>query len=581
MTQFQKLLLSVNLGRIFALLFLAILGISTVFNFYFRNKVLNGVTIANIDVSRKTVPEVITTLNQAVTTPQILILTNDGVAHELDLDGIGFNYNFEKSAQAAFEQYRTKSFATSFFLGYGSLYRKKILPLAYELTESKLDEYLGVLSAKIDVEEKPLNISLKDGELVVYPGQQGKVVNQASLKIEIRNHLANANVGPITIPVIITGKTVSPEEQEQLKSRAGKLLGKTLTIEGRGVSYVVDDITLLELVTPKGFGTSKVTDLVTGVINPKFSSEPQNAIFKVENGRAIEFVAAKAGSILDTTDLIEKVQIALLELETSSEKSIAIQVVTQEVRPDVTTEEVNDLGINELLGVGTSKFKGSISGRVHNVNLASSRLNGTLISPGTTVSFNQILGDVSAFTGYKQAYIIKDGRTILGDGGGVCQTSTTLFRAVLAAGLPIVERRAHAYRVGYYEQDSPPGLDATVFSPYTDFKFKNDTPNHLLIQTKTDLENLALTYEIYGTNDGRVATTTKPITTSQVAPPEDLYVDDPTIPAGRINQIEHKAWGAKVSFDYTVKRGSETIFEKTFVSNYRPWQAVYLRGVGQ
>jgi hypothetical protein len=91
---------------------------------------------------------------------------------------------------------------------------------------------------------------------------------------------------------------------------------------------------------------------------------------------------------------------------------------------------------------------------------------------------------------------------------------------------------------------------------------------------------VSLIFEIYGTNDGRIATTTKPIITSVSPPPEDLYVDDPTLPLGETKQIDYKAWGAKVNFDYTVEKDGETIYEKTFYSNFRPWQAVFLRGTG-
>jgi vancomycin resistance protein YoaR len=238
------------------------------------------------------------------------------------------------------------------------------------------------------------------------------------------------------------------------------------------------------------------------------------------------------------------------------------------------------LGIKELIGRGSSRFAHSIVNRIYNIGLASSRFKGVLVAPDEIFSFNQVLGDVSALTGYKQAFVIKDGKTVLGDGGGVCQVSTTLFRAVLDAGLPIVERRAHSYRVGYYEQDSPPGIDATVFAPSTDLKFKNDTPGHLLIQPLYDAKAQTLVFEIYGTDDGRVATTTKPITTSVTAAPPDLYVDDPTLPAGTIKQIDFKAAGARVVFDYQVTRAGEEIYSNTFVSNYRPWQAVFLRGTG-
>jgi vancomycin resistance protein YoaR len=189
-----------------------------------------------------------------------------------------------------------------------------------------------------------------------------------------------------------------------------------------------------------------------------------------------------------------------------------------------------------------------------------------------------MLGDVSVYTGYQQAYIIKGGQTVLGDGGGVCQVSTTFFRAALDAGLPIIERHPHAYRVSYYEQNSKPGFDATVYSPSVDLKVKNDTPAYILIQTKTDIKNATLTFELYGTSDGRVATVSSPYIWDVTPAPPALYIDDPTLPAGQIKQIDFAAAGAKTSFDYKVTRGEEILQQKTFYSNYRPWQARYLRG---
>ena len=117
-------------------------------------------------------------------------------------------------------------------------------------------------------------------------------------------------------------------------------------------------------------------------------------------------------------------------------------------------------------------------------------------------------------------------------------------------------------------------------SPHPDLKFQNDTPGHILIQPIIDLKNYSLIFEIYGTDDGRISEIGKPVITNQSAPAEDLYIDDPTLPAGTVKQIEHKAWGAKVTFTYKVTRNGEKLIDRTFISNYRPWQAVYLRGTG-
>jgi vancomycin resistance protein YoaR len=204
-------------------------------------------------------------------------------------------------------------------------------------------------------------------------------------------------------------------------------------------------------------------------------------------------------------------------------------------------------------------------------------LNGTIIKPGEVFSFNKAVGDISVFNGYRQAYVISGGKTVLGDGGGVCQVSTTLFRAALDAGLPIVERNPHAYRVSYYEAETGPGIDAAIYTPNVDLKFKNDTPNHLLIQTYVDLQTNRLTFALYGTPDDREVSISKPVITSETPAPEPSYQDDPTLPKGEVKQVDFAASGANVYFTRTVTKDGDTKTDK-FSSNYRPWQAVYLRG---
>jgi len=278
--------------------------------------------------------------------------------------------------------------------------------------------------------------------------------------------------------------------------------------------------------------------------------------------------------------LKNRLEAAIENLIVTDEKTTTIEIPVSQTKPQIATGDVNNLGIKELIGRGTSRFAGSIPSRIHNVELASSRINGLLIKPGETFSFNSSLGEVSGSTSFQQAYVIQSGRTVLGDGGGVCQVSTTIFRAALNAGLPIIERKAHSYRVGYYEQDSKPGIDATVYNPTADLKIKNDTPGHILIQTIFNRKNLTLVFELYGTSDGRVATISTPRVWDLVPAPPDLYQEDPTLAPEVKKQVDWAAAGAKAAFDYKVERFGETLQQRTFYSNYRPWQAVYLVGPG-
>ncbi len=326
------------------------------------------------------------------------------------------------------------------------------------------------------------------------------------------------------------------------------------------------------------FSESKLEEKLKPIFE-KINKKPIEAVFNFEGGRVKEFRQSEDGREVDLEDLNRQILFrAKLALIYKNQKIITIPISTRVLKPNLTTDKVNKMGIKELIGSGTSLFQHSIENRIYNVNLAAKRLNGILVAPGETFSFAKYLGDVSAFTGYKQAYVIQNGKTILGDGGGVCQVSTTLFRAILNGGLPVIERTAHAYRVSYYEQDSPPGLDATVYVPSVDLKFKNDTPNYILIQSVVDLAELRLTFMLYGTNDGRASEISTPVITSQTPAPEPKYEDDPTLPKGTVKQIDFAAAGAKVYFTRTVTRNGETIIFDKFVSNYRPWQAVFLRG---
>lgn len=314
-------------------------------------------------------------------------------------------------------------------------------------------------------------------------------------------------------------------------------------------------------------------------IQERVTVAPEEGLFNFADGQVVEVRPAINGHAIDTAKLKQQIKTHLLAAAyTKTEQTVTLPIPVVTIKPKVTVDNINDLGIKEVIGEGTSLFQHSIEGRAFNVNLAASRLNGILIPPSKTFSFTETIGDISSLSGYKQAYVIENGKTVLGDGGGVCQVSTTLFRAALNAGLPIVERNPHAYRVGYYEQDSGPGIDAAIYSPSVDLKFKNDTDNYILVQSAADMTEQRLTFWLYGTKDDRQTIIGTPVIESESPAPEALYQDDPTLPKGQVKQVDFAAAGANVYFTRTVKKQGKVIQSDKFVSNYRPWQAIYLRG---
>ncbi|OGH11698.1 MAG: hypothetical protein A3B38_03345 [Candidatus Levybacteria bacterium RIFCSPLOWO2_01_FULL_36_13] len=363
------------------------------------------------------------------------------------------------------------------------------------------------------------------------------------------------------------------------------LLSEQVYLLGRSENFLSNASLLLQayiigvrLPTSYSFSEAKLGEILKP-IKVQIDKKPVDAQFKFENGRVTTFKPSENGRGVDDELLEEQLREKTLTVASAPKPiSVVITIPIKIIPPNVTTEQVNNLGIKELIGVGSSLFYHSIPSRIHNIALATGRISGVLIKPGEVFSFNKALGDISAFTGYKQAYIIQNGKTVLGDGGGVCQVSTTFFRALLNAGLPIVERHAHAYRVGYYEEDSPPGYDATIFSPSVDLQFKNDTGSHILVQSEVDLSNLSLKFYLYGTKDGRKATIGKPVIYNQRPAPAPLYQEDPTLPVGTIKQVDFAASGASVYFNYTVEKNGKTIINEKYFSNYQPWRAVFLQG---
>ena len=172
--------------------------------------------------------------------------------------------------------------------------------------------------------------------------------------------------------------------------------------------------------------------------------------------------------------------------------------------------------------------------------------------------------------------------TVLGVGGGICQVATTAFRAAFYGGFPIVERWPHAYRVGYYELGGfGPGLDATIYSPLVDFRFRNDTPHHLLIKTDVDSANARLRFLFYSTDMGRDVEMIGPETGDPTPPEAPVYEYDPSMPAGTIRQVERSHNGLDVVVERIVRNSEGVVlFEDTFVSNFVPWPARYKFGEG-
>jgi len=241
----------------------------------------------------------------------------------------------------------------------------------------------------------------------------------------------------------------------------------------------------------------------------------------------------------------------------------------------------SEMGITELIQSQTTYFYGSSAGRIQNIQAAASQFHGLFVAPGAVFSMAENIGDISLDSGYAESLIIFGDRTVKGVGGGVCQVSTTLFRTVFFAGFPVVERYQHAYRVYYYElnasggQDARmAGLDATVYTPLVDFKFKNDSQYWILMETYVNPAARSITWKFYSTSDGRQVDWSTSGLNNIVKPPAPVYEENDNLAQGEVEQVDWAVAGADVRVTRNVTRNGQLLFADEFTTHYEPWAMV-------
>ena len=294
--------------------------------------------------------------------------------------------------------------------------------------------------------------------------------------------------------------------------------------------------------------------------------EPVDGKFEIKDGKANEFVIGSDGKKLLIDENIIRIENAII----NQEKNIVLDV--EEIKANG-VEDMDKMGIKELVATGQSNFSGSPTNRIHNINVGAQVFNGILIKPGENFSFIKYLGEVSEKTGYLPELVIKEDKTIPEYGGGLCQVSTTFFRAAINAGFPIIERTAHEYRVSYYE---PAGFDATIYDPKPDLIFKNDTANYILIQTR--ISGTDLFVDFYGTNDGRKVDVSKSTVYNYVQPGDPIMIETTDLLPGEKKQTDIAHTGADAYFTRQITYADGTTKNDRFDSHYVPWRAKFLVG---
>jgi hypothetical protein len=231
-----------------------------------------------------------------------------------------------------------------------------------------------------------------------------------------------------------------------------------------------------------------------------------------------------------------------------------------------------------LLGSATTAFRASAAERRENIERAAAMFDGVVVAPGAEFSF-LALGDFSEAAGFVEGYGIVGGRLERVIGGGLCQVSTTIFRAVSNAGLEITRRIPHSYVVYFYENIL--GFDATVYSPTVDFRWRNDTAAPVYLASRTEPGSSTVTFEVWGVSDGRSVRYDGPHVRNMVQPGAAYWQYDPALPAGATRQLVHGRPGMEVQYLRSVTMPDGSVrHNDSYFTRYRPWDDFYTYGPG-
>ncbi len=335
--------------------------------------------------------------------------------------------------------------------------------------------------------------------LKIHDEQIGIGVNSAKVESQISSYFQTFEA-PETASAEFTNSDpeITKADLETYLPTATQLAAKTIALrDDKGRTWPVKLSDHAEWILPSGIESEGFTTFIGNEISPEISSEamPVNIIQNADNTITFEG-SARNGVEINLDETLSKF------IDTLSGTGASMDIITDIIEPQITvSDSLKELEITDLVSVGYSTLRGSPANRIHNITYGLKKFNGIIIAAGEEFSFTKTLGPVDAAHGWLPELVIKGDDTIPEYGGGLCQVSTTMYRAALYGGLPITSRINHSYAVSYYAYPYGYGLDATVYVPNPDMRFINDTGASILVQSY--VEGSDAYYVFYGKNDGR------------------------------------------------------------------------------
>lgn len=557
------------------------------FEWSYAGRVYPGVQALGVDLGGMTIAQAQTVLDEAATvyaSPTVTLRYGSDQVWPLTAADMGVAFDVGALVRQAYLIGRTGSLKDNLQAQGRAFWEGALLQPVLRAQPGALAAAIASRTAHLNRAAAEPRLSLDDLQVVISDPKPGQQVDVGATTAAVLSRLAAGEDG--VVEVVVRPLSAAGADMAASRQTIQHMLSRTLVFaDSRGeFEFALDPATLAGMLSwaaddnaPGGLRADIQKDKLQTIVEGwarQVARPPLDARFDFNPtiGKLIELSPSADGYALDVTATISATLAALA----SGQAQIALPV--QIVRPAVASADAPNLGIKELVAQGTTTFAGSSADRVKNIEVGAAKFVGVVIPPAGVFSFNQYVGDVTAANGFEDALVIQGDTTAVGVGGGICQVSTTVFRAAWLGGFPIVERWNHGYVVRWY---GAPGLDATVFTPKVDFKFKNTTGHYLLIKPIVDAKKGVITFQFYGTKPGWKVETADPSYDKRTPPPAPLYVEDPNLAPGRVVQFDWAVEGLEaVAKRRVIAADGAVLLNDTLKSRYLPWQAKYRFGPG-
>jgi vancomycin resistance protein YoaR len=475
-------------------------------------KIAWGIEIANLPVGGRDMATAQQILEKqwGQFSQQETILVYQDKTWLINLTDLGFQLNSPATLRKAYQISHPSNHLIEIKNQLAALASYYHLKPIYQIDLDKFQEKTAQLFENIEkpAQNASLVFSPELDDFVLEHSTKGTKVDRKQLLNNLSEQIESFSLKPINLELILDQPSIENHEVGQAQEKARQILTYQpyqLIFEGR--SWKIDKKTLIDWIKFEPIKEENSDNQILGLtldnekvkkylskIAAGIDQPVTNAQLKTQGNRATIFIPDQEGFEVKKDLTFNK----LVENLLADPPIKKTYIIADKALPKIKLSQTNRLGINTLLGQGISNFAGSPNNRKHNIKTAVAKLNGYILNPEEEFSFNAFLGETGPEQGYLAELVIKKNKTTPEYGGGVCQVSTTFFRAAVKAGLKITERQAHAFPVEYY---NPQGFDATVYNPKPDLRFINNTPAHLLIQAYTSGNQVIVNF--YGTDDSR------------------------------------------------------------------------------